>query len=76
MSYYKICPYCGAALDPGERCDCKKEKAARPAGTETNGTNGLTKPTINIIAYDVKKASEKLGGEIVCVRWKKKEYPF
>lgn len=30
-SDYKICPYCGAALDPGEKCDCmeihsKKEK--------------------------------------------------
>ena len=22
MSYYRICPYCGAALDPGEKCDC------------------------------------------------------
>jgi len=24
---YRICPYCGAALDPGEICDCKKEAA-------------------------------------------------
>lgn len=22
MNYYKTCPYCGANLDPGERCDC------------------------------------------------------
>lgn len=22
MSIYKICPYCGASLDPGEACDC------------------------------------------------------
>ena len=22
MSYYKICPHCGAHLDPGESCDC------------------------------------------------------
>lgn len=22
---YRICPYCGAALDPGEICDCKRE---------------------------------------------------
>ena len=22
MSYYHTCEYCGANLDPGERCDC------------------------------------------------------
>lgn len=22
---YRICPSCGAALDPGERCDCREE---------------------------------------------------
>lgn len=32
MPYYRTCPYCGANLDPGERCDClesKQERAAR-----------------------------------------------
>ena len=24
---YRKCPYCGASLDPGEICDCKKEAA-------------------------------------------------
>ena len=24
--YYHTCPICGANLDPGERCDCEKEK--------------------------------------------------
>lgn len=24
MSYYHICPLCGAALDPGEKCDCQQ----------------------------------------------------
>ena len=29
MSYYRVCPICSAALDPGERCDCQdKEEAA------------------------------------------------
>lgn len=23
MQYYKICPRCGARLDPGESCDCQ-----------------------------------------------------
>lgn len=26
MAYYKICSNCGCNLDPGERCDCEKEK--------------------------------------------------
>lgn len=25
MPYYKICPECGAHLDPGEKCDCQEE---------------------------------------------------
>lgn len=25
--YFRICECCGAALDPGERCDCKRNKA-------------------------------------------------
>lgn len=24
MSFYKACPFCGANLDPGEKCDCQK----------------------------------------------------
>ena len=28
MSYYKRCPFCGAHLDPGEKCDC--ESTDRP----------------------------------------------
>lgn len=28
MAYYNTCPVCGAHLDPGEECDCEKEKTA------------------------------------------------
>lgn len=24
----RVCPVCGASLDPGERCDCQKEITA------------------------------------------------
>ncbi len=29
MSYYRVCPLCGAHLDPGERCDCREEEERR-----------------------------------------------
>lgn len=36
--YYNVCPYCGANLDPGERCDCTEtEKPPADAGTSTSG---------------------------------------
>ena len=34
MLYYKTCPYCGAHLDPGEQCDCKKAKEEKPTITD------------------------------------------
>lgn len=43
MSCYRICPYCGCNLDPGERCDCRgleskgnsaKKDASQPAKHE------------------------------------------
>lgn len=36
MPYYKTCPLCGAALDPGEICtDCRNEKEPATAATVT-----------------------------------------
>ena len=26
MPYYRKCPVCGAALDPGEICDCQTDE--------------------------------------------------
>lgn len=37
MAYYKTCPNCGAALDPGEHCDCEEIK--RAAYDEANITD-------------------------------------
>ena len=36
MAYYKTCPHCGAALDPGEQCDCE-ENAALDAANIRDG---------------------------------------
>jgi hypothetical protein len=24
--YFRVCPHCGCALDPSERCDCQQER--------------------------------------------------
>jgi len=39
--YYRICPECGAHLDPGEICDCIKDAALR-AGTSESGGRTFT----------------------------------
>lgn len=36
MSVYKVCPLCGANLDPGERCDCEDEKKAVASAANTD----------------------------------------
>ena len=36
MSYYRKCRFCGAALDPCERCDCLDEKDAAASATNTD----------------------------------------
>ncbi len=36
MSFYRICEYCGVALDPGEKCECRKEIDAAFHGENKN----------------------------------------
>ena len=31
-TYYRVCPYCGSNLDPGEHCDCGENRK----GSERN----------------------------------------
>lgn len=44
MPEYRICPDCGAALDPGERCDCEKNSAPDAANIR-DGKSGETTNT-------------------------------
>jgi|GEM_PF-1625979 len=44
MSFYRTCPECGAHLDYGEICDCKKETAA-PGATNTENSQAHEAPT-------------------------------
>ena len=44
MAQYRTCPYCGANLDPGERCDCTK-KSAPDAANIRDGKAGETPNT-------------------------------
>lgn len=42
----RICPECGAYLDPCEACDCQEKKKAAPSGTNTeSGTAEKDQPT-------------------------------
>lgn len=38
MSYFNTCRLCGANLDPGEICDCKKKAAHGGTNTENGGS--------------------------------------
>ena len=34
MSYFRQCPHCGANLDPGEVCECRKVTTEAPKKKE------------------------------------------
>lgn len=52
MRYFRPCPYCGANLDPGERCECmdKEERMDRLFASifqeEENGQMALLRETV------------------------------
>lgn len=56
MPYYRTCPDCGAALDPGERCDCQDKEKAAPVLEHRNGQrmdHELPNPrSISIVHHD------------------------
>lgn len=51
MSYYRTCPDCGAALDPGERCDCGKKENAELRRRCHDLLDELNGPNLEARAY-------------------------
>ena len=47
LMYYKVCPNCGANLDPGERCDCEDKKEAPRCRKRREARNGNRRYTIS-----------------------------
>lgn len=58
MSYYRVCPGCGANLDPGEICqDCREnERSARAANTDAPQSEDME--SINSITSFFKNQTE------------------
>lgn len=55
--YFKVCPYCGAYLDLGERCDCETKEKAASGGNDTE--SGTGKISINSISNQICFVKEK-----------------
>lgn len=52
MSYYKICPHCGAHLDPGESCDCRPV----PVSEDLRRILGMTQEECAAVLETIKTA--------------------
>ena len=61
MSYYKTCPHCGAALDPGEVCDCTLTQVCAEARTifPERFTGRTDRQIVDEIAGVVRRAEKK-----------------
>lgn len=62
MSYYRTCPDCGANLDPGEQCDCQKEKPAFLSIRDAAAHWGVSYDLVYNLIVDGKLEAVKLGG--------------
>lgn len=56
MAYFRTCEYCGGALDPGEKCDCRQIKSRNYTAIEGAGYKlALIRP---VSEYRNKKPAE------------------
>lgn len=59
--YFRVCPHCGCALDPSERCDCQQERRSKQEQEERD-TGDLVK---SIKASKIKKGD---SGKYITIR--------
>ena len=61
MSFFKVCPHCGAHLDPGESCDCTlTQVCAEARATFPERFTGRTdREIVNEIAEVVRRAEKE-----------------
>lgn len=52
--YFNECPICGAHLDPGEKCDCEKEKGLSDANQHSPKEAGASSP------HSIARSSKKV----------------
>ena len=64
MSYFRICPLCGAHLDPGERCDCRNKEEDRPGAWNTETVKGeaeVSSPLFRLHHNGLKEEKQDAG---------------
>ena len=59
MPYYRTCLYCGAHLDPGEVCECKKEAALGATNTGDGTAEQINKAVSASIVTENKEDSKR-----------------
>ncbi len=55
MSYYRVCPNCGAHLDPDEACDCRDTEKAPVSAANANEGGAEQNSTAVSASYDTTK---------------------
>lgn len=60
MAYYRICPDCGAHLDPGEHCDCRDNEKSPTSAANADGGKGGT----DLASPDSTSSIHRNGGNV------------